>query len=130
MNYVDTNSEHLAVFRRGTAEWNAWREQNPYVLPVLRRQDFAGRDLSGANLANVVLSGCRFNHANLSGAKMYQVELYGADLRDANFTEADMRGADDRPKLVRVSHGNSKSRGCTAATAISFPSRVAGLNRH
>jgi uncharacterized protein YjbI with pentapeptide repeats len=93
LDLTRANPEHLEVFQRGVAQWNAWREANPYVLPVLKGEDFSGRNLAGADFTNTVLSGCKLRSADLSGAELYQAELFRSDLRDANLTEADMRGA-------------------------------------
>ena len=93
LNLTRSNPEHLNVFERGVAEWNAWRDANPYILPVLKGEDFSGRNLAGADLTNTVLSGCKLTSADLTGAELYQAEFFRADLRGANLTEADMRGA-------------------------------------
>src|SRR4029077_3403641 len=41
LNLARANPEHLKMFELGVAEWNAWREANPYVLPVLTGKDFS-----------------------------------------------------------------------------------------
>ncbi len=54
----------------------------------LRRQKFAGCDLSGLDLTNADLTGADLNGANLAG-----VNLIGADLTDARLFAANLQGA-------------------------------------
>ena len=60
------NEEHLKILRSGVEKWNKWREENPDVMP----------DLKKANLTKVSLSGVDLRLADLSGA-----DLSGAYLR-------------------------------------------------
>lgn len=89
----EANEQHLAVFLRGVDAWNRWRNNNPYVLPVLARGDFHEMDLREADLSNAVLHRCNLAGASLDGANLYQAEMYGADLRGAQLVGADMRGS-------------------------------------
>jgi uncharacterized protein YjbI with pentapeptide repeats len=86
------NDEHVALLRRGSAAWNAWRaEQNetPDLSRAgLRGLDLDGFDLSRADLRDADLRGANFCRANLSGA-----HLEGANLFKAVFDGADLAGA-------------------------------------
>ncbi len=46
------NAQHLGLLRQGVDVWNAWRTEQPSVLP-----DLGQADLSGANLYAADLSG-------------------------------------------------------------------------
>src|SRR4051794_18816501 len=86
------NPEHIALLRKGVAEWNAWREQNSSLqAPDLRDAEGAELELPGANLRGALLSG-----ASLPGANLYSADLRGADIRRANLSGTDLRKADLR----------------------------------
>ena len=55
------NDEHLTRFRQGGEAWNAWRSQNPGVVPNL-----SGANLSWADLSEAYLSGADLSGADLS----------------------------------------------------------------
>lgn len=40
------NPEHIERLKQGVAEWNIWREENPWV-----RSDFSGAELHSANFS-------------------------------------------------------------------------------
>jgi hypothetical protein len=82
------------------AAWNAWRKDNPEIIfPSLRHANLSRADLSGADLSEVDLTG-----ASLIDAKLHETSLYNADLlraklhdaklQDANLSDADLFGAD------------------------------------
>jgi hypothetical protein len=106
------NPEHLNLLRQGVEVWNAWRVQEPSVLP-----DFSGADLNGMDLRAVwprrtdflggavlsttyfagadggpILGGANLQRASLIKANLRRVNLSGADLRWANLYEADLSG--------------------------------------
>ena len=54
----------------------------------LRGADLRGADLRGVNLSGANLRGSQFITANLSGAKLIRANLSGADLRNANLSGA------------------------------------------
>jgi uncharacterized protein YjbI with pentapeptide repeats len=54
------NPEHVAMLKRGTADWNAWRSSVSLVTPDLREADFANAELAGANLAYAQLHDAHF----------------------------------------------------------------------
>jgi uncharacterized protein YjbI with pentapeptide repeats len=78
------NEEQLAILKRGSEFWNAWRQEHVGSRPSFRRADFSGADLGGANL-----DGADLRAANLAGT-----DLRRADLRDADLERADLRHAD------------------------------------
>lgn len=81
-------AKHLEFLNRGTAAWNAWREQNPKLRPGLTGAKLAGRDFSRMDLKKVNLSG-----ADLSGTDLREADLGWADLSGADLSGADLRGA-------------------------------------
>jgi hypothetical protein len=116
-----SEEKHQGILEQEAEVWNAWRQDNPGVVP-----DFSGEDLSELNMAQVNLSDADLSqaelfdslleHANLkmakmtgadlSGAKLEGAELYKADLSEASLigtdltsvylVEANLRGADLR----------------------------------
>jgi hypothetical protein len=107
------NDEHVAILKKGADSWNAWRGENPDILPDLSRADLDGADLYRANLggANLFvaylranlneadlreadLSGAFLNGANLSRANLHGAQLSAANLFGANLIGADLSGAD------------------------------------
>jgi hypothetical protein len=92
------NEEHLAILKKGVADWNEWRKQNPDIRPYLVKADLSGAKLRDANLRFANLSGAYPFEANLFGANLFEANLRGADLglanlEEANLIKADLRGA-------------------------------------
>jgi hypothetical protein len=50
------NDDHIAQLKKGVAAWNAWRDENPEILPNLREADLSGADLSLTNLVETDLT--------------------------------------------------------------------------
>jgi Pentapeptide repeats (8 copies) len=82
------NDEHVALLKQGVDAWNAWRDENPKVVPDLSGANLMKENLVGANLSEADLS-----DANLREANLREADLSGANLFRADFTEADLRGA-------------------------------------
>lgn len=88
--------EQLDLLKRGAAEWNEWREKNPYLRPVLSDADLRGARLSGFHLYRVDLSGARLSGASLRAADLRAADLRAADLYRVDLSGASLRGADLR----------------------------------
>ncbi|NJO35250.1 MAG: hypothetical protein HC869_21320 [Rhodospirillales bacterium] len=96
-----SNVQHVEVLCTGARTWNAWRRENPDVVPELNdlRVSISERqfgraqggpiDLSRAELCRAGLDQATLVEANLAGAV-----LIAADLSDARLDHADLRGAD------------------------------------
>jgi uncharacterized protein YjbI with pentapeptide repeats len=72
------NNEYLDCLKSGVSHWNAWRANNPDVIPSFNGLDLSSLDLSGANL-----EGADFRQAILR-----HTALGSANLRNADFTDA------------------------------------------
>lgn len=130
------NPDDLEKLCQGPKFWNAWREENPDIIPDLRdaslslsqRQlgpsnggpiDLADVDLEGAELRHTTLTGADLERANLTAADLVYARLdganlIGADLTDAILDYADLTGAKlDRAILTGASLANV--RGLTQA---------------
>jgi hypothetical protein len=98
------NEEHVARLREGAASWKAWRDENPNIIPDLRKAYLSDVNLSGAYLTGAYLRGANLSEANLSGAHLRRADFSGANLSEANLSGAnlqrsilidtDLRGAD------------------------------------
>jgi len=87
--------------------WNAWREENPDLVPDLIRADLRGATLSGATLWKANFSGANLRNVDLSDADLSDADLSGADLSGATLSGADLRNAD----LFRATLRNADLRG-------------------
>ena len=71
------NDEHVALLRQGVAAWNAWRHENPNILP----------DLSEANLSRgEPRRGANLSQADLSQGEPHRGEPQRGEPREANLT--------------------------------------------
>jgi hypothetical protein len=94
---------HLDKVRAGSLVWNAWRRDNPGIVPDLNDLRIPASelqfglvqggpvDLSGAELRRAKLAHATLIEANLTGAVLAK-----ADLSDSRLSKADLRGADLR----------------------------------
>ncbi len=86
------NDAHIAQLKKGVDAWNAWRDENPDIIPDLSSTNFSGADLSWVDLSKADLSVADLSGAELEGATL-SGDLTYADLRGANLRKADLRGA-------------------------------------
>ncbi len=77
----------------------------------MRRSDFIGANLKGANLVGSDLRGALLIAADLRGADMRVTDLIGADLRDADISGADLTGCIFLTQVqVNAAKGNSSTK--------------------
>ena len=112
------NEEHLALFRQGVTEWNAWRSAAPGIVPDLRKADLSNNDFRGYNLNRADLSGANLDHTNLlcdlQEAKLCGVHghvvslvlcnLWHADLKDAHLSGAYLAGTNFTGAVLAGAH--------------------------
>jgi hypothetical protein len=93
------NDDHIAkLMNNGTDAWNAWRRENPDILPDLSRARLGGtnlqwRNLTSANLKQAHLGQAILRRANLRGATLLSAGLSGANLEGADLSGADLMWA-------------------------------------
>jgi hypothetical protein len=88
------------VLRSGVRAWNAWRRENPGLVPLLNDLDVSiterqfGRVQGGPiNLGRAEFRRARLDQATLIEANLIGAVLTEADLSDARLERADLRGA-------------------------------------
>ena len=86
------NDEHVALLRRGSAAWNAWRAEREET-PDLSRAGLRGLDLSACDLSRADLQGADLRGTNLSQSNLKSAHLEGANLFKAVFDGADLARA-------------------------------------
>ena len=93
-------SSHAEVLRTGVRAWNAWRRNNPGVVPVLHdlnvsisERQFGHVHGGPINLSRAELCRARLDQATLIEANLMGAVLTEADLSDARLEQADLRGA-------------------------------------
>lgn len=74
------NSDHLEILCQGPKVWNAWRDENPQIIPDLSK-------------VNVALCERQFGPSEGGPINLRAVNLEGANLRFTTLTEADLEGA-------------------------------------
>ncbi len=106
-----SNSQHADKLGEGPRAWNAWRRENPAVVPDLndlnlsvgRRQfgsvqggpiDLSGAELCRADLEHATLIEADLKSAALILADLSHARMTRADLRDANLSHAQLDHAD------------------------------------
>jgi uncharacterized protein YjbI with pentapeptide repeats len=87
------NPENLELLQQGVDVWNAWRAEQPSVLPDLSKAELRGANLAGANLTEANLIEADLSGANLIGADLSRAKLRGAKLSGANLSGAVLYGA-------------------------------------
>lgn len=83
------NTDHLERLRQGVEGWNAWRKEEPSVIPDLR-----GAELRGANLLAIDLHKADLREADLHGTNLHKADLQEAKLCRASLIRADLGSAD------------------------------------
>ena len=107
------NQKHVDILNKGAKIWNAWRKENPEVIPDLSNHNFVyaedevphlnGVDLSHANLKGAYIQGndrdwpdeyapffenSNLEFADLSESYMFRTNFNNANLRNANLANA------------------------------------------
>jgi hypothetical protein len=82
------DKKHVELLGKGVDAWNAWRLEEPSVVPDLNRADLFGAKLNGVNLSGAHLYG-----ADLAGAHLIEADLIGAHLTEADLNFADLTRA-------------------------------------
>jgi Pentapeptide repeats (8 copies) len=80
--------DHIAQLMKGVTAWNAWRDENPTLLP-----DLSKASLSGKTLNEVNFNAANLSEANLRGASLNRANLREAGLSGVNFSWANLDGA-------------------------------------
>ena len=83
------NKKHLQILKQGVGDWNAWRRDNPEVVPDLREALITNEDLRGADLSRAHL-----NHGTLVNTDLSSTTLVEADLRWMHITRTNLQDAD------------------------------------
>jgi DnaJ-domain-containing protein 1 len=98
-----SNTLHLDKVRAGPLVWNAWRRENPGIVPDLNDLRIPASELQFGLVQGgpVDLSGTELRRAKLAHATLIEANLTGAllakaDLSDSRLSKADLRGADLR----------------------------------
>jgi hypothetical protein len=86
------NQEHYDKLKEGVDVWNAWRKENPMVIPDLRKANLNVAALDGADLRNAKLQKANLWGATLKGTNLRGAMLHKADLEDADLRDARLKG--------------------------------------
>jgi curved DNA-binding protein CbpA len=126
------NAVHLEKLCQGPKAWNAWRNENPHIVPDLsaaslalaerqfgpsnggpvnlRAVNLEGANLRFATLTEADLEGARLNGADLLHARLDRARLVATDLTDAMLDNADLTDADfERTVIVGTSFVNARN---------------------
>jgi hypothetical protein len=89
------DSEHMELLRQGPRSWNAWRAENPSIIPNLIGVGLSigDRQLGPINGGPINFAHARLRHAFLRFATLTGANLEGADLADTDLREARLEGA-------------------------------------
>ncbi|MGF1454954.1 MAG: pentapeptide repeat-containing protein [Alphaproteobacteria bacterium] len=109
------NPNHVEILHKGVAAWNAWRQENPDIIPDLNHVDFHRElidnpmftvpqneidlrnrrfNLPEWTTMDVMLTGIDFSRTNLWGARLHHCRFARANLFEADLWGADLTGAD------------------------------------
>ncbi len=90
------NPDHSAKLIEGVESWNAWRDQNPDIVPDLSGIYLVKTNLNQANFYKTNLQDANLSEAHLRDTIFKESNLSGADLSDTNLSDADLSCADMR----------------------------------
>jgi uncharacterized protein YjbI with pentapeptide repeats len=98
------NPEHLKILQQGNSKWNAWRQENPGVIPVLSNADLRGlMDMTGVDLRGALMRGSDLSEVSLNGAQLEKANLIEATLNKTNLLQANLGDANlSNANLVEV----------------------------
>ena len=88
------NKHQLRIIKRGAEAWNAWRRENPNIVPDLSHADLSDRMLMAAHLRWAKLEGANFSGANLGSANLSKADLRHAKLQHTRLSQANLLDAD------------------------------------
>lgn len=122
---MSAESKHVEALRRGPRSWNAWREQDPSIVPNLTgiALSVAERQMGPISGGPINLSSARLRHASLrfatlTGADLTLADLWDADLSDARLDGANLSGADLTEALLeRADFANARLSGANLSSA-------------
>jgi hypothetical protein len=114
------DSPHVEVLRAGVRTWNAWRRENPGIVPVLDDLNVSvtERQFGRVQGGPINLSLAEFRRARLDQATLIEANLMGTvltevDLSDARLEHADLRGA----RLAYAALGGARLNGANLSGA-------------
>jgi hypothetical protein len=97
---VSPGPDHAEILRSGPTAWNAWREENPSIVPdlagiALKLSERQMGPINGGpiNLKSALLQEAMLPFATLSAAELEAADLSGADLVHARLDRANLRAA-------------------------------------
>ncbi len=112
------NPEHLAKLKEGVEAWNAWRDENPDVMPDLVETNLSGVTLEWANLFKADLTDATLFEANLFEADLSGANLTGASLLNATLIGAELSGADLTGATLSKADGLDSDQLCSASSLV------------
>lgn len=121
--------EQLEILKKGSFEWNKWRNEHPHTHIDLSRTYLVEMSLKGAQLSHANLS-----ETNLQGANLDKTDFGGADLENANLSEshslsANFHGANLRKAdLSKAKCIAANFRGANLEETILTGANLAGAN--
>ena len=89
------NPDHLRQLCEGARAWNAWRDENPDIVPDLAGAELAlgQRQFGPSNGGPINLRGANLERSMLRHATLVEADLEGAILRAADLAYARLNGA-------------------------------------
>ena len=88
------NPEHVDLLKSGVANWNAWREHFPQIIPDLSDADLPELSAQGANLSNCVMDRVRLDGSNLISSTFESARVSYSSVSYASLSNASLRNAD------------------------------------
>ena len=88
------NPEHVDLLKSGVANWNAWREHFPQIVPDLSDADLPELSAQGANLSNCVMDRVRLDGSNLISSTFESARVSYSSVSYASLSNANLRNAD------------------------------------
>ena len=132
------NQKHYEILEKGPEAWNAWRKQNPKIIPNLSGLMLAGRhddmtvcdfsetNFSRSNFFQAYMLSSRLRKANFSQSDLYETNFRNADLRNANLQGASLIGANLQLAQLEGANFSKAKMGLTVLANVDL-SQATGL---